>query len=89
MGVSSCNLVDLALDAGDFPDRDSVMALLQRLRAVGRIEWVAIVLGPRGGGRVKFLVHDAASVCDVRTGVEALVGEKSIRAISERAGPAA
>jgi hypothetical protein len=77
--------VDLALDAGRFPDREALLALMQRLGELGRIEWIAVVVFPKGGGRAKFLVHDGPSATELRFRVARLVGEKSIRTFNESA----
>lgn len=56
-----CHVVELALAAGDFPDRGAVRELLERLPMLGTLKCVEIALAPAGGGRLSFVVHDAAA----------------------------
>ena len=87
--MTACNLVELALDPRQYPDRPSVMALLERIRAMGKVEWHAIVIGGSGGGAIRFVLHDPPPEREIRRGLAALVGERGIRKITERAAPPA
>jgi hypothetical protein len=77
-------MVELALDALDFPDRLSMLALLRRLPELGTLKCVEIALAPGGGGRLSFVVHDAPSPCELRSDLITLVGEACVRRVCTR-----
>ena len=81
---ASCHVVELALDALDFPDRLAMLALLKRLPELGTLKCVEIALAPAGGGRLSFVVHDACDVIELRHDLAALVGDGAIRRCTTR-----
>jgi hypothetical protein len=87
--VKDSTLVELALDSRRYPDRQSVMELLARIRALGKVEWVAIAIGGGGGGNIRFVLHDSPPECEVRRDLAELVGEGGITKITARAAPPA
>ncbi|MBC8023514.1 MAG: hypothetical protein H7Y14_10370 [Burkholderiales bacterium] len=79
-----CHVVELALDALDFPDRLAMLALLKRLPELGTLKCVEIALAPAGGGRLSFVVHDVPDAGELRHDLAALVGDEAIRLCTAR-----
>ena len=73
-----CHVVELALACGEFPDRHAVCELLERLPILGTLKCMEIALAPQGGGRVSFVVHDAAAPELLRGMLVKLVGAAGV-----------
>ena len=71
--------VELALDAAQFPDADSVEALIGDLAGLGSIESLEKEIGPQGGGRIGFVVEAEALEDEIRDSLEFLLPADAIR----------
>ena len=84
MTPPQCHVVELALAAGDFPDRAAVTVLLERLPILGTLKCWEVALAPDGGGRLSFVVHDAIAPELLRSMLVKLVGADGVLRCTER-----
>lgn len=84
MSASICHVVELALDAADFPDRLAWATLFAKLPRIGTLKCVEFAIAPGGGGHLSFVVDDAESQAALRDELRDLVGDRAIMLCTPR-----
>ena len=74
-------MVELCLHPRRFPERESLMPLVAKLAALGRMECIEFALAPAGGGQMGFLMY-AKSPARLREMLVGLVGDDSMVTLS-------
>lgn len=82
---SGCvHLIELRLDAAEFPDRAAFAEMVARVALLGVMDCIELAIAPAGGGRLAFVLHRDASAESVRAELAGLVGEGGVLACRTR-----
>jgi hypothetical protein len=83
-GTRFVHLVELNLDAFNFPDRSAFADVLARLALLGVMDCIELAIAPEGGGRLAFALHRDGSADNVRAALVDLVGADAVLACRTR-----
>jgi hypothetical protein len=72
------HLVELRLDALDFPDRGAFADVMSRLASLGVMDCIELAVSPQGGGRLAFVLHRHDDTHVVRAQLAEVVGSQAI-----------
>lgn len=78
------HLVELHLDAVNFPDRPAFADIMARVAMLGVMDCIELAIAPGGGGRLAFVLRHEGSSESVRAELVDLVGADAILACRTR-----